>query len=253
MQRILTLLLALTLPVACAWASDLEKEARWRAQIVDSLMDGEVVDLKVGEHEVLALYTPADDAEGRAAIVVHGIGVHPDWPQVVYPLRTRLPTAGWSTLSVQMPILPNEAESEAYAPLFDEVAPRLDAAIAYLKDQGYSDIVIIAHSLGASMASHYLAQHPEAVSGFVAIGLSGGAADPRMNSLETLKGVKVPTLDLYGQNDLEAVVTTHAERAAAAAGNPGYSQAQVPGADHFFDGEEDGLVETVEAWLAERG
>jgi pimeloyl-ACP methyl ester carboxylesterase len=252
MQRILTLLLALTLAPAGAWASDLEKEARWRAQVEDALMDGEVVDLKVGDHDVFALYTPAGDAQGRAAVVVHGIGVHPDWPQVVYPLRTRLPAAGWSTLSVQMPILPNEAESKDYAPLFDEVAPRLDAAVAYLKGQGYSDIVIVAHSLGASMASYYLAQHPQAAAGLVAIGVSGGAADPRMNSLETLKGLKVPTLDLYGQNDLEAVVATHAERAAAAAGNPGYSQAQVPGADHFFDGEEDALVETVSAWLTAR-
>ena len=46
-----------------------------------------------------------------------------------------------------MPVLPNEAEDADYGPLMDEVAPRLDAAIAYLHEQGVERVAIVAHSL----------------------------------------------------------------------------------------------------------
>ena len=81
-----------------------------------------------------------------------------------------LPAQGWSTLSVQLPILGNDAEGKDYLPLMDEVAPRLDAAVAWLRGKGYADIVIVAHSLGAAMASDYLAGGDRGVSAFVGIG-----------------------------------------------------------------------------------
>ena len=106
-----------------ATGSDFGKELRWREQIVDSLMDGEAVDLTAGEATFLGLYTEAEEDAGRGAIIVHGIGVHPNWPQVVYPLRTALPRDGWSTLAIQMPVLANEATGADYAPLIAESAP----------------------------------------------------------------------------------------------------------------------------------
>ncbi len=150
MRLILAALSLFVLAATAATASDLEKEARWRAQIVDALLDGEAVDLNAGDVTFLGIYTEAEEPTARAAIIAHGIGVHPDWPQVIQPLRTGLPQQGWSTLSIQMPVLPNEATTADYAPLFDEVAPRLDAAVAYLKGKGADRIAIIAHSLGAT-------------------------------------------------------------------------------------------------------
>ena len=271
MKTILTLLLALLLPAVGAQepspapaipdssdvgssdvgSSDVDKEQRWRDQIVDSLMDGDAVDLKADGLTFLGLYTEADEATGRGAVIVHGIGVHPNWPQVVYPLRTGLPQQGWNTLSVQMPVLPNEATDADYALLMDEVAPRLDAAIAYLKQQGAERVAIVAHSLGATMATDYLATHPHAVAAFVAIGLSGGSSHAGRDNVKLLGVLQVPTLDLFGENDLDAVVVSSDARAEAASANAGYSQVQVPGADHFFDGREDTLVEIVSAWLNE--
>ena len=61
----------------------------------------------------------------------------------------------WNTLSIQMPILPNEAEYPEYAPLYDEVAPRINAAIEYLKKNGSKQIVLIGHSQGAAMTAYY--------------------------------------------------------------------------------------------------
>jgi hypothetical protein len=47
-------------------------------------------------------------------IVVHGLGVHPDFG-MVGGLRTRLADAGYATLSVQMPVLPAGATRDDYA------------------------------------------------------------------------------------------------------------------------------------------
>ncbi|MGE5154703.1 MAG: DUF3530 family protein [Bdellovibrio bacteriovorus] len=261
MKRLLHMLaaLALTLGVpplllaAGQSQSDLGKEQRWREQIVETLMEGEAVDLQAGDLSFLGIFTEATTGgtpEG-AAILVHGIGVHPDWPQVIHPLRVGLPERGWSTLSIQMPVLPNEAKPEDYLPLLDGVAPRLDAAIAYLRERVPGPIVIIAHSLGATMAGDYLITHPESVTAYVAIGMSGGAAEARLDNVRIVGQIRVPTLDIYGQNDLEAVVGTAPARVKAAVegGNRGYSQVQVPGADHFFDGQDGALLDTVSQWL----
>ena len=154
-----------------AQASDLAKEKRWADQVVDSLLDGEAVWLNDGSHDFLGIYTGANEDKGRGVVVMHGIGVHPNWQQVIQPLRVELAAHDWNTLSIQMPVLPNEAESSEYAPLFDEVAPRIDAAIDYLKANGSDEIVLIGHSLGAAMAAWYLATGKRDVQGFVAIGI----------------------------------------------------------------------------------
>lgn len=233
---------------------DLGKEQRWREQIVDTLMEGEAVDLQAGDLTFLGIYTESSsggDPPKGAAILVHGIGVHPDWPQVIHPLRVGLPERGWSTLSIQMPVLPNEAQSAEYLPLLDGVAPRLDAAIDFLVKREAGPIVIIAHSLGATMAGDYLSTHPDAVAAYVAIGLSGGGPEARLDNVQTIGRIKLPTLDLYGQNDLEAVVGTAPARVKSAVegGNRGYNQVQVPGADHFFEGRDEALLDILTQWL----
>ena len=250
-----TLMLALIgVPAAASEASapqgpDLAKETRWRSQIVDSLMDGEAVDLTAEGVTFLGLYTEADEETGRGAIIVHGIGVHPNWPQVVYPLRTALPADGWSTLSVQMPVLPNEAADKDYAPLMAAVAPRLDAAVAYLKAHGAERVAIIAHSLGATMANTYIAENPRAIDAYVAVGMSSGGTHAGQDNNALVGKITTPMLDLFGENDLESVVSAAPARAEAGSVNSGYHQAQVPGADHFFDGHEEALVDTVTKWL----
>ncbi len=254
MKTLLSSLFLLVVAIAgVVSASDLEKEARWRAQVEDALLDGEAVDLTAGDVTFLGIYTESDEITGRAAIIAHGIGIHPDWPQVVSPLRTALPQHGWSTLSIQMPVLPNEASAADYAPLLDEVAPRMDAAIAYLRSKGADRIAIIAHSLGATMAADYLASHPGAAVAFVSIGMGSGAGEPRMDTTQAIRKITTPTLDLFGQNDNEDVLAGAQVRAEAAQADDkaDYYQVQVPEADHFFDGREEALTDAVVTWLGQ--
>ena len=244
------LVISLSLLSFNLYASDLAKEKRWADQVVEAILDGEAVWLNDGKSDFLGIYTEADEDKGRAVIVMHGTGIHPDWVQVVQPLRVGLTGHNWNTLSIQMPILPNEAEYKDYAPLYDEVAPRIDAAIKYLKENGSEDIVLIGHSQGSAMTVYYLSRSKPDVKGFVAIGTASFAGDPRMDSIKSLEKINLPILDLYGSEDLEEILASAKSRVAAAekAGNKNYTQKQITG-NHFFDGQEKALVETVADWL----
>jgi len=60
--------------------------------------------LHAGEDEFLALWKPAntDDSKG-AVIFIPGAGESADWPNVIGPLRRKLPDVAWSSLSLTLP------------------------------------------------------------------------------------------------------------------------------------------------------
>ncbi|MCW9048201.1 MAG: alpha/beta hydrolase family protein [Gammaproteobacteria bacterium] len=252
MKTILLSLLLLTSQfVNYAYAYDRAKEKRWVEQTVDFIVDGEAQWLDLGKHKALAIYMESNTDETKAGvIVVHGSGVHPNWQDIVQPLRTGLPDSGWATLSIQMPVLDNDADYKEYAPLFDDVKPRMDAAIKNLQDKGIKKIVIVAHSLGSAMSAYYLANEKNtSIKAFVAIGMPGAREDKRMNTLFTLQSISVPVLDLYGEKDLESVIDSAHQRREASSKNKSYSQKVVPGADHFFVNKNEELVSNVNDWL----
>ena len=248
---LLALLTAAALMPVAATNSDTAKESRWAEQVIDGLLDGEAAWLiEDSGHEFLSIFTRTDANPDRAVILVHGIGVHPNWPDVIYPLREGLLEHGITTLSLQMPILANDADEREYDRLFPEVPGRFEAAIDYLDDYGYKNITIVAHSMGASMATYYLSlSDANAVDSLVIIGMDEGTAFS--SNLESLAKLKVSTLDLYGSQDLEPVLDSVEQRAAA--GNKqtahAYLQVRVDGANHFFQGHEEALVQQVIDWI----
>ena len=248
------LIVGFSLLFSISYASDTAKEKRWADQIVDSIMVGDAEWLKVGKNKILAIYTEntTEKAIG-GAIILHGSGVHPNWDQVVRPLRSQLPDYGWSTLSLQLPVLDNEADYKDYIPLFKEVAPRIKAGVAFLKAKGIRNIVIVAHSLGSSMAAYYMANKPDAaIRAFVAVGVSGNMhKKDKVGYLTSLKTIKVPVLDIFGSNDLTQVLQSEKSKLQIArkAGNKNYTQVKITGANHFFDNKDDVLVKRVRGWL----
>ena len=252
MKIISTLLTTAVLIFTCnIQASDLAKEQRWADAIEDTLMDGETLMLDDGKSEFLGIFTEAIEDQNRAAIIMHGTGIHPDWEQVVRPLRIGLTEHNWHTLSIQMPILPNDAEYPEYAPLYGEVAPRINAAINYLKEEGYKKIVLIGHSQGTAMGTYYLSRNKADILGFVGVSMPDLSGETRMMPTISLKKINVPVLDLYGSDDLESVLSTSEKRKKSAkqAGNKNYTVVVVKGADHFFKGKDKELVEKTAEWM----
>jgi pimeloyl-ACP methyl ester carboxylesterase len=164
-----------------------------------------------------------------------------------------LPEAGWHTLSLQLPVLKNEADSKDYPPLFDEVPERIQAGVDFLKAKGINNIVIIGHSLGNTMTTHYLATKKDpAVRAFVAISFGPGyPQDPRMHSYNNFSNVTIPTLDIYGSGDFEGNLKGVEERKKMAikAGNKNFQQVRIEGANHFFSNMDDVLLQRVRGWL----
>jgi len=253
LKLLLLLLFSLPLATPCSAASDQAKEKRWAEQITDSLMDGETCKLEAGGTPFLGLFTKASGrSTGRAVVIVHGMGAHPNWAEVIQPLRVGLAEHGWSTLSIQMPVLPNEAGLKDYVPLFDEVTPRIDAAVDMLRKRGNKTVVLIGHSLGATMSAWYLSNKKKAgVEGVVLIGVGNSKIDEKTNSLLSLSKITLPVLDIYGSRDLAGVLATTEDRKSVAlrAGNKAYRQIKIEGADHFFTGMQDTLGRRVYGWL----
>jgi alpha-beta hydrolase superfamily lysophospholipase len=225
---------------AAAFAqADYAREKRWADEVVPGLVVGDAVYLaQKSGHKFLAIHTPA--AQPRAAvIVVHGLGVHPDWA-LIGALRSQLAEHGYTTLSVQMPVLAATAKGAEYAPLFPEAAERLGAAAAFVREKGHRRIAIVSHSMGARMANYYLARS-SGIDAWVAIGLLGPYVEPAKLSM--------PVLDLYGERDFPDVLKAAEARAGALARIKGAAQIQVAGADHFFAGRESELVKQVRQFL----
>lgn len=234
-----------------AGAADLAREQRLHDQIVDAIFDGEPLMLEADGHEFLSIYTEADDAK-TALLILHGRGYHPDHASVANPLRVGLAEAGWNTLSIQLPVLEKSAKYYDYVPIFDEAIPRIDAALEFLREQGNTRIVMIAHSCGAHMALHYVRQKGEdGFDGFVGIGMGATDYKQPMRQALPLDSMQIPLLDIYGSDDYPAVQRLAAIRQQQMQdeGNPLNRQVVVADADHYFVDRGEALSEVIAQWL----
>ena len=232
-MRLTTLLLTLLLALP-ALASDYAREQRWADEVIPAALVGDPVWLQQENgHKFLGLYTEAPQAKA-AILIVHGRGVHPDW-NLIGTLRQRLPEMGYTTLSLQMPVLAAEAVNKDYPPTFAEAASRIAKGVAFLQAHGYKKVILDSHSLGCSMVERYLELNP--VLAWMAIGAPGALGSGRL---------KFPILDLNGENDLPDVLEARARRAGI---KGAFTQIAAPGANHFFDGHEQDLLDYERAFL----
>jgi pimeloyl-ACP methyl ester carboxylesterase len=228
-------------PVKDSRAQDYEREKRWADQIVPGLMFGDAVWLEQKNgHKFLGLYTEAKKPKG-AAIVAHGRGWSPDY-ELYGTLRTRLADLGYTTLSIQLPVLPSTAILGLYVPLYPDARERFQLAVDFLKQKGHRNIAIVSHSLGATMANQYLIRTDDkSVGAWVFIGILQG--------LEEMYRIKIPVLDIYGSNDWTVTMWGGPERLAQIRTNPKSAQVVVPEATHFFEGREEELLKEVAGFL----
>lgn len=264
-----------------AYATDADLEKKWSDELVKTAAEGEVVWLDIPGGKFLSLYR--EDTTGSpqgATIILHSLGTHPNWPEVIAPLRKALPGYGWATLSLQMPVMPMNEPLDRHVSLFDEMPARIQSAVNYLQGKGINNIVLIGHGLGATMGAAYLAANEESgIKAFVGISMVAYKdLDPRMNSPASLEKIKLPVLDIYGGRDLDNVRLTSTARANAArksgtsvaenqeltpfkqsataqaafskkSGFIAFRQFEIPGADHSFTGFEDLLSKRIIGWL----
>ena len=237
-------LLALAMPAHAQTQPDYAREKRWADEITPAILVGDPVQLELASgRRFLGIYAPAKPG-GPAVVVVHGLGVHPDW-NLVNALRSQLADQGYATLSIQMPVLAADAKAEQYSPLYPEAAERIGAAARFLRDKGHPKLAVVSHSLGARMANHYLERPAAAgVDAWVSIGITAPYTGTER--------LRVPVLDIYGERDFPSVRDNAGARAESLRGVRGSAQIEVPGADHFFAGHETELVRQIKSFLDRR-
>jgi pimeloyl-ACP methyl ester carboxylesterase len=228
---------------ASATAQDYAREKRWADEVVPDLVVGDAVWLKQQNgHEFLGIYTAARNAKG-AVLLVHGIGVNPNHG-VIGVLRAALPDLGYSTLSIQMPVLAADAKVTDYYPkLFPDAIERIGLGAQWLEAKGYKRIVLLSHSLGSWMSEAYLEKRGAApFAAWICLGRGG-------NFDRALEKLNLPVLDVYGADDHKAVLESAAERRSVLEHVPGSEQVVIPGADHFYTGREGALEAAIGRFL----
>jgi pimeloyl-ACP methyl ester carboxylesterase len=224
-----------------AVAQDYEREARWAKETLTGLVAGEALQIEQKNgHRFLGLYTRAAKPLG-AVIIAHGRGWAPDF-ELYGTLRTTLAEAGYSTLSIQLPVLPGTAKIGDYLPTFPDSTERFTLAAEWLHAKGYQKVAIVSHSLGATMANQYLITTPNpAVDAWVFISI--------INGLEDMFRIKIPVLDVYGTLDWQVTRYGGEERRAQIVKVAGSQQVVIQGAEHFFERQTDELTKVIAAFL----
>ena len=234
-----------------AGASDYEREARLVEEMEANLFDGDVVYLNDGERDFAAALIEADDSRG-SVILLHGRGFHADWQDVVGPVRVALAEEGWTTLSIQLPVLEKEAKYYDYVELFPASYKRIEAAIRYMRENAQGPVILFAHSCGAHMAMNWIDDHGDSsIDAYIGAGM--GATDYRQDLIRPfpLERMQVPVLDILGSEEYPRVLDLAKQRKIVLdeEGNPQSRQVFVKGADHYFKGKNGELGAEVAAWL----
>jgi alpha/beta superfamily hydrolase len=235
--------LALFVIAGCASvAPDYAREQRLADQIVPSIVVGEATQLlSISGHRFLGIITPV--AKPRAGVLlVHSMGVHPDFG-VTGELRAMLADRGYTTLSIQMPVLASDAAADDYPALFPEAGERIAAGLAHLRARGLQKVAIVAHSMGARMVNDFIAHRPEVpLIAWVSLTIANG-------QLGSLSGVRFPVFDIYAEKDFDVVMKGARARAAVLRGIKGSKQAMVFGTDHYFTRKEREVASLVDQLL----
>jgi pimeloyl-ACP methyl ester carboxylesterase len=261
MKKTIPLLLLLFTLINSAQAEHPLREAEVAEQLVKELIIGKPVWLESGGSKFLSIYTDNTDTRRRGAVIIlHDLGAHPDWPEVISPLRKGLADRGWPTLSLQLPLHSKDTPltEKTYLQIYDAAVPRLNAAVNHLNNNGIYNMALLGHGMGASVIAHYLAgqlpqNHAIYIKGFIGIQfrtLEELPAEYQPNHLLKQRS-RFPILDLISssEDEKEQQYAKLRRGAALQAKNQNYRQLEILGADKQFIGSERLLVKRVHSWL----
>jgi pimeloyl-ACP methyl ester carboxylesterase len=206
--------------------------------------------LLICSHQAQAASPPGSaylDGNGSShgLILCHGRGKYPTW-KVVNPLRKGVhANLGWHTLSLQMPA--EDKNWKKYADDFPAAFETIKQGIAFLRNQkGITTIYLMGHSMGSRMASAFVAENLDsAINGLIVAGIRNNGGYP-LDGKQNLERVSVPVLDIWGGGDSKDYDAAKEREELVSAT---YTQVEISGANHKFDGDDDEFVTAVVSWL----
>lgn len=228
-------------------AADVARESQLAGDLLKTAAVKQAVWLASKNGKFLGLYLETEKSpSSKAAIILHDQDGGPDQPLFVRRLRQALPDRGWSTLSLQLPLREQGADRQDYFSLLPETSERIQAGIRYLTDHQAGNIVLVGYGLGALAALYSAQNQPTSIAGIVAVSLGVPAAAPKMaQTLELIKNLKLPLVDIYAEHDQPDIVATASDRRLAARGRSDYRQIEIGLVDHTYQNDLDLAIKRV--------
>jgi hypothetical protein len=186
--------------------------------------------------QILTIYTEAQDAgpQRKARIGRHPWHGRTSGLEYGWHAAPQLAEHGYTTLSIQMPVLANDAEAEAYQSLFPEAEERIAVAVDFYRPKVTN--VIVSHSMGSAM-SRYMWRITDQAGRMGSLGrawlLLFRYTHPRVSVREH---DLPPVLNMARSAQLHSRVTSI----------PGSEGAK---SDHFYNNHETEMVEAVNNFL----
>jgi dienelactone hydrolase len=232
-------------------ASDEKREADFAEGINKTLTMGKAVWLESEGKKFLGLYTETEKSANKGTVIIlHDRDGHPNQQQLIYGLRVFLPEHNWATLALQMPLREAGAGQEDYYALFPEAAARIQAGISYAKNKGAENIVVVGYGLGGLMGVYAQSEQAADIKALVTISLPVPTTTNKIaQTLEFIKKIKIPMLDIYGAIDVPDVTDSARDRRLAAKENTGYRQIKINDEGHAYLHDEGLLVKRIYSWL----
>jgi dienelactone hydrolase len=273
----------LLLVLACSTTCMAQTQAAVEADpsgFAQGIKQGKVIQLQAGDKQVMAIHTEEVTGSRQGGIIlIPDINTHPDWPQVIRPLRTQPTEFGWHTLAINNASDINLDAMENLDALIEQTRANIQAGVAFYQQQNIGNVAVIGYGIGATLAAAAISRSDEGISAFIGISMSG--ARMPLEDLYTppyLETISLPILDIFGSQDLPHVVDSAKARSVAAkksgassvkkqrinafkrsavarspfaekSGYIAYRQIQIAGADHQFTGLGQILTKRIIGWL----
>ncbi|ADZ90298.1 alpha/beta hydrolase family protein [Marinomonas mediterranea] len=181
----------------------------------------EIETIDDGTEDFLGLFNESGTGDPQGCVLfLHEDHAHPDWPQVISPLRRNLPSHSWCTLSIEVPdiagratpttVPSNDSDSDSDnsspTPPTDggvtltneqKVFDRIDAALALIREKGYQNAAYLGHRSGAAYALKYVADRGIAGQALILVDIKTVPPASEYQLSQSIESLRIPVLDYY--------------------------------------------------------
>jgi len=182
---------------------------------IEKSAPNEVELLNFQDESFLTLYRAANNSNPQGCIILlHGNNEHPNWPNVINPVRISMTENSWCTLSIE---IPDSREKEALSfiketeetettsdsniklPNEDTVFGRIGASIDFANEQGISSISLLGYGTGATYALKYSTENRLSTGALILISTTMPDTSSPFSMAKLLTSSLQPVLDYYIQ------------------------------------------------------
>ncbi len=229
---------------------DKSRESTIYDQHLSEIFDGEhlYVDYKFGQYSMLEIH---DEQHKTAVLFLHGRGLNPNEQNLANPVRVEMSNL-FNTYSIQLPVLKKQSTYLEYSKVFYDSDERILSAIEYIQNKN-NKVIIIAHSCGVHMLMSYIKNQnlPNNISSLVLIGSGAVDKGQKLIYMYPYEKIKVPILDLYGENDFGLVLkNAHKRKQLINKTSTRSQQIKIESSDHYHTDNSLPVITFVKKWLS---